>query len=363
MARSTIYVVDGNDLKRMNASVPENEARMQELVERYPELIAADDGELLLVRREQPIGDGQDGDRWSLDHLFVTREAVPVLVELKRASDTRIKREVVGQLIDYAANASAHWTAGAMAESFARTVGDGSAEAILAAFIPDRNPEDFWAQAEANLKAGRMRLVFVADVIPRELAVIVEFLNAQMRAEVRAVELRWFSDGQGLTTLAPRVIGETEHSSAGKASRGQPPMEAAAWISERIAPHGPETLAGAERLCAIVEREGGTVFVPSTRGSLVASWPTSDSKLTYVIGLYPSGLAVLRLGYLKNRPGFADESARRRLYDQLVTIVGPLHRQHLAGEPGFPAALLNDERVAQAFAAFLQRTVAAAQAA
>ena len=76
---------------------------MQALVARYPELITDGDGDLLLVRREQSIADGPEGGgRWSLDHLFVTRDAVPVLVELKRAVDTRLRREVVGQMLDYA---------------------------------------------------------------------------------------------------------------------------------------------------------------------------------------------------------------------------------------------------------------------
>ena len=47
--------------------------------------------------------------RWSVDHLFLDQDSVPTLVEVKRSSDTRIRREVVGQLIDYAANAVVYW--------------------------------------------------------------------------------------------------------------------------------------------------------------------------------------------------------------------------------------------------------------
>jgi hypothetical protein len=35
------------------------------------------------------------------------QNAVPTLVEVKRSSDTRIRREVVGQMLDYAANPDA----------------------------------------------------------------------------------------------------------------------------------------------------------------------------------------------------------------------------------------------------------------
>jgi hypothetical protein len=95
---------------------------MQSLVAQYPELIGDADGSLLLVRREQPINDGTEAlGRWSLDHLFVTRTAIPVLVELKRAIDSRLRREVVGQMLDYAANGVAYWQAGTIAEAFAST--------------------------------------------------------------------------------------------------------------------------------------------------------------------------------------------------------------------------------------------------
>lgn len=356
MPNGVIYMVDGDGLRRMIPSAPENEDRMQVLVAQYPELITDGDGDLLLISREASIGDGESSGRWSLDHLFVTREAVPVLVELKRASDTRIRREVVGQLIDYAANASAHWGAGSIATAYAKTTGL-DAEAALASFIGDRDPEEFWNQVDSNLRSGRIKLVFVADIIPRELAIVVEFLNAQMRADVRAIELRWFSDGSGVTTLAPRVIGESEQTAAGKARSRQPPMELTNWIAERIAPHGPQMLAGVEKACAIATDLGGDVFIPSTRGSIIASWRADDGKTFYPAGVYPSGMVVLRLGYLKNRPAYESEESRQRLYDELTSLVGPLHTQSLAGEPGFPAHLLNDQALADRYARFLSEVV------
>jgi RecB family endonuclease NucS len=121
VSRSIIYTVSNGKLSAMKPSAPESEDAMQLLVAQHPQIIADEDGELLLIRREQPIGDGEGDSRWSLDYLFVTREGVPVLVELKRAVDTRLRREVVGQMLDYAANATAHWKAGTIAESFEAT--------------------------------------------------------------------------------------------------------------------------------------------------------------------------------------------------------------------------------------------------
>lgn len=37
------------------------------------------------------------------------QDGVPTLVEVKRSTDTRIRREVVGQMLDHAANAIVYW--------------------------------------------------------------------------------------------------------------------------------------------------------------------------------------------------------------------------------------------------------------
>src|SRR5688572_18045462 len=69
----------------------------------------------LLITREAGIAlvsDDGGGSRWSLDHLFVDQDGIPTLVEVKRASDTRGRREVVAQMLDYAASLSG-WGPGA----------------------------------------------------------------------------------------------------------------------------------------------------------------------------------------------------------------------------------------------------------
>jgi hypothetical protein len=137
---------------------------------------------------------------------------VPTLIEVKRSTDTRIRREVVGQMLDYAANAVAYWPAERLQAEFEARVnaaGRDPVEALRDALGSDLDPEQFWTRAKANLQAGRLRLVFVADKLPPELRRIIEFLNQQMdTTEVLGVEIRQFS-GAGVRSLVPRVIGQT----------------------------------------------------------------------------------------------------------------------------------------------------------
>ncbi len=201
---------------------------MQQLLAEHPEIIPGDQIDSdsprvwLLVSREIGVpGEEGGGNRWSLDHLFVDQDGVPTLVEVKRSSDTRIRREVVGQMLDYAANATKYWPAGVIQQAFERRCSrDGlDPDAELARVLGDgRDAQAFWATVAANIDAGRTRLLFVADEIPSELRRVVEFLNDQMdRTEVLAVDVRRYG-GADLSVFVPHVYGQTERARQKKSS-------------------------------------------------------------------------------------------------------------------------------------------------
>ena len=95
------------ELVEMTQEGFESEDLFQELLSNHPALIPGDQmgnqsaRRWLLIAREAGIpGQEDEGARWSLDHLFVDQDAIPTLVEVKRSSDTRIRREVVAHIID-----------------------------------------------------------------------------------------------------------------------------------------------------------------------------------------------------------------------------------------------------------------------
>lgn len=214
-----IFLIQDNNLVELSETPYDSEAVLQDLLARYPSLLAGAQFDSdrprrwLLVKRELgiPAGDGL-GARWSIDHLFLDQDAIPTLVEVKRSTDTRIRREVVGQMLDYAANAVAYWPAERLQAEFEATVraAERDPNEVLEEYLgTETTPDQFWERAKINLQAGRLRLVFVADEIPPELRRIIEFLNQQMdTTEVLGVEIRHFS-GASIRSLVPRVIGRT----------------------------------------------------------------------------------------------------------------------------------------------------------
>ncbi|MGX7762211.1 hypothetical protein ACWQ06_26595 [Streptomyces angustmyceticus] len=217
MTDQPVFVL-GGDLQALEPAAFETEAEFQELLARHPRVLdfgSLADGRplsLVLVAREMGVPTAMEsGSAYWLDHLFVDADGVPTLVEVKRATDTRIRREVVGQMLDYAANGARYWPGALLQRSFEETcAADGrSLEEAYREILGDRSPEEFWSTVEERLAAGQMRLMFVADRIPLELRAIVEFLNGQMRqTDVYAIELTQYRGDGELRVLVPRIHGE-----------------------------------------------------------------------------------------------------------------------------------------------------------
>jgi hypothetical protein len=159
-----------------------------------PTTSGGESGRLLLVRREMGVpGTSGGAGVWSLDHLFLDTDGVPVVVEVKRSSDTRMRRDVVGQMLDYAANGVKHWPIASLRAAVEEKAASSGAtgEELASALRPGIDPEESWKTVESNLNAGRIRMLFVADQLPPELVRVIEFLNEQMSpAEVLGVELQ-----------------------------------------------------------------------------------------------------------------------------------------------------------------------------
>ncbi len=227
MTNDAIFLVsDSGQLQRVEHQLYASEDILQQLVAQHPEVLAGDQIDpsapprWLLIRREATIPDAANGeDRWWLDHLLLDQFGIPTLVEVKRSTDTRIRREVVGQMLDYVANAQAYWAAGRMRQMLADEMGSPeAADARLTEYLgaqgepeaASKELEAFWHKVEANMREGNVRLLFVADELPREPKRLIEFLNEQFtKVEVLGVELRQYV-GQGIKALVPRVVGQTE---------------------------------------------------------------------------------------------------------------------------------------------------------
>ncbi len=352
MAGGIFLIQDSGKLVELKEQPYDSENFLQELLAKYPDLIAGDQinstspRKWLLIKREKEVPSEEAGSgRWSVDHLFLDQEGIPTLVEVKRSTDTRIRREVIGQMLDYAANGVIYWPVETMRAQFEANCAEGAnPDDILKDFLDsDMEVELFWQKVKTNLQAGKVRLIFVADEIPRELRTVVEFLNNQMDpAEVLALELRQYV-GQGFKTLVPDVIGQTmqaqqkKNPSAASARQG----DEASFYAELEKRQGNEETATARAVLDWATIRGYEIRWTGAL-SAVASLRHAD-KVACWFQLDKNGAIYLDFNYMKinETKAFEENVAKRQeLFDRLKKFGFRLSDNALAGR-GMPSIRLH----------------------
>ena len=330
-----IFLIGSDDrLVEMREQPYDSEDLLQRLLASYPSLLASDQIDTvnprkwLLVARETTVPAEQGGGgRWAVDHLFLDQDAIPTLVEVKRSSDTRLRREVVGQMLDYAANAVVYWPVEHLIEQFrAQCMARGTdPDQEIADFLGfDEDPSAFWQRVKTNLQAGRVRMLFVADEIPHELRRVVEFLNQQMDpAEVLAIEIRQFT-GEGLRTLVPTVVGQTAEAQQRKGVLARKRQwDEASFFGDLERRGNQEGAEVARRLLdwSVSKR----LRIWWGKGQLEGSFvPVLDLETVshQLFAVYSSGVVQLYFQWYAYKPPFSDEGRRMEILHRLNEIPG-----------------------------------------
>jgi len=209
------------------------EEALQTLIEKYPEGLPGkqmdpeneDPPHFVLLRREMPIGG------WSLDHLLVDQRGVLTLMETKLTQNPEARREVIGQILEYAANAVESWGNGRLREKateFWVKQGWSVDDLLRKKFGDDLDVEDFWATVEETLEEGKLRLIVAADELRPEARRTIEYLSREMkRVQIFGLELRCYGGEEaGPMVLVPRLIGQM--------TRKEPADGGTLWTADRL---------------------------------------------------------------------------------------------------------------------------------
>jgi len=101
---SKLFIVEGNQTKVLDQKAFDNETLLQDVVERFPEVIALDDlgvkEPFIVIGREVATKAGY------IDVLCIDRNGILTVIETKLARNSQIRREVVGQVLEYVAQLS-----------------------------------------------------------------------------------------------------------------------------------------------------------------------------------------------------------------------------------------------------------------
>ena len=330
--KDQIFVINNNQkLVELNETEFISENEFQELLENYPNLISGSQinpenpRKWLFISREFGVPDELNGsNKWSLDHLFIDQDGIPTLVEIKRSSDTRIRREVVGQMLDYASNAVTYWSIDEIKNKFFESCKINNIEPdikLLELDIEDTNK--YWEVVDTNLKAGKIRMLFIADKIPKELKRIIEFLNEQMSpAEVLGVEIKQYGSKE-LKTLVPRVIGKTSMAQVKKGQKPSNKWDEKSFFKELEKNNGIEVRDIAKKLISYFENKVTEIWYGEgkTIGSVIPIL-TINRVHHFIFSIWTDGKIEIPFQWMKKKKAFSNVEMRKKILSRLNQLEG-----------------------------------------
>lgn len=147
-----------------------------------------------------------------IDNFLVTPTGLPVLVECKLWRNAEARREVVGQILDYAKEL-ARFTVSDLQREVSKSLGLGPTALmdIVRAADPSVEEIQFSDNLTANLRRGRFLLLLVGDGIRERVEAIADYLqdHAGLHFSLGLIELAIYNLPDGGRLAAPRVLAHT----------------------------------------------------------------------------------------------------------------------------------------------------------
>ena len=160
---------------------------------------------LVPIGREVPTPVGP------MDNLYISPQGLLTLVEAKLWRNPQARREVVGQILDYAKEIS-HWSYADLDAKATEATGKPLWQLVCDATGSAVDEGRFVDAVARNMRAGRFLLLIVGDGIREEMERLAEFLQGtpQLRFTLALVELQVYRlDEHGRLLVMPIVVGRT----------------------------------------------------------------------------------------------------------------------------------------------------------
>jgi hypothetical protein len=189
-----------------------SEAEIQALVQHHPSCLPISEIDPLFAD-PVPICTELNTPAGPIDNLMVTPSGLPVLVECKLWRNPEGRREVVGQILDYAKELT-RWSSSDLQREVNRrtgSVGNSVLDRVRAAGH-DVEEIGFNDALTLNLRRGRFLLIIVGDGIREGVEAIAEYLQAHagLHFTLGLIEMPIYVAAGGDRLIVPRVLARTQ---------------------------------------------------------------------------------------------------------------------------------------------------------
>ncbi len=305
----------------------------------------------LLLRREMPITNPSTGTLgFSLDFLYVDQDGTPTFVEAKRCNDPRARRDIIGQVLEYVANAQAYWQDVDIQQALTKTY---ESEAKATEAIRQHQGDaglslaDFTTAFLQQVRESAVRIVLFLENSSYELRTLVEFLNQQLKTiTILIVEARQYRlPDSSNHIIVPRVVGFSESVRIAKEN-------------SRIQRQELTTLRGEQAFWSVLETQRSPDQVRAIRTFLNALGSHENVRVTWIVsaicllpaalptrglfGVRKSGELELYFNYWNPEKHEDLSQTQVELKNQFQTGLVQSGFAKLQGQMGFPTLKLED---------------------
>lgn len=342
MARISVRTESGQPWQFLESTPYSDEAVLRDLIFDEPALIpaadigVASDMPAVAIREMGLPGAG------SSDIILVYADGTIAIVECKLATNPERKREVIGQVIDYASSLSE-----LTYDEFDERVKGRREESLLelmakAAPSGEWDADRFLEQVTGTLTGGSFRLVIAIDVMDENLARLVRYISTQSRGalQVFGLELRYHASGD-LEAIVPHIANPVgrEHSTDGPTVERWNPERFAALVA-RMGP-GPLKTALDDILKFAVQNSDQLNWGwAETYGAFGYPVSCPDGTTISVFSVYSTGQLTMNLKVLREKmpEAHAEEFVREVSslpgFDRLRDANSPLPQFRIAATLG-----------------------------
>ena len=191
----------------------ENESALQDILYQSPEIIPIEKLGGNLLKPKLFIKEaGLPGSGYT-DLIGVDEQGGITIIECKLATNTDIRRKVIGQVLEYAAylwqmDYDQFDSICCKAEEWQDKRLAGAIQEKMGEMREVWRQEDFRSALTSTLKKGDFRLIIAVDALNDELRRIIQFLNSRGEGspQIHALEMRQFKTGE-LEMLVPELFG------------------------------------------------------------------------------------------------------------------------------------------------------------
>lgn len=203
----------GKEWKKVREQKFENEVALQDVLYQSPEIIPVEKlGENLLKPKLFIKEAGLPGSGYT-DLIGIDEQGGITIIECKLATNTDIRRKVIGQVLEYAAYL---WQMDYDQFDSICCKAEGWVDKDLAGALQEKmremekvwRQEDFRSALTSTLKKGDFRLIIAVDALNDELRRIIQFLNSRGEGspQIHALEMKQFKTPE-LEMLVPELFG------------------------------------------------------------------------------------------------------------------------------------------------------------